>query len=58
MKELELALLQYQQNVEIPEVNLQFHPVIARAAALVGAFHRSCWFETTSLTRRAHLPGS
>lgn len=35
MKELELALLQYQQNVEIPEVNLQFHPVIARAAALV-----------------------
>lgn len=37
MKELELALLQYQQNVEIPEVNLQFHPVIARAAALVSA---------------------
>jgi dynein heavy chain 1 len=35
MKELELALLQYQQNIEIPEVNLVFHPVIQRAANLV-----------------------
>ncbi|CAI5743819.1 unnamed protein product [Peronospora destructor] len=32
MKELELALLQYQQNIEIPEVNLIFHPVIQKAA--------------------------
>ncbi|KAI9986672.1 hypothetical protein PInf_025627 [Phytophthora infestans] len=35
MKELELALLQYQQNIEIPEVNLVFHPVIQQAADLV-----------------------
>lgn len=35
MKELELALLQYQQNIEIPEVILVFHPVIQRAADLV-----------------------
>lgn len=35
MKELELALLQYQQNIEIPEVNLVFHPVIQRAADAV-----------------------
>ncbi|KUF96067.1 Polycystin-2 [Phytophthora nicotianae] len=35
MKELELALLQYQQNIEIPEVNLIFHPVIQQAAELV-----------------------
>ncbi|TDH68981.1 hypothetical protein CCR75_000940 [Bremia lactucae] len=35
MKELELALLQYQQNIEIPEVNLIFHPVIQQAADLV-----------------------
>uniref|UniRef100_K3WUC5 Dynein heavy chain, cytoplasmic n=1 Tax=Globisporangium ultimum (strain ATCC 200006 / CBS 805.95 / DAOM BR144) TaxID=431595 RepID=K3WUC5_GLOUD len=35
MKELELALLQYQQNIEIPEVNLVFHPIIQRAANLV-----------------------
>ncbi|RLN48678.1 hypothetical protein BBJ28_00009539 [Nothophytophthora sp. Chile5] len=35
MKELELALLQYQQNIEIPEVTLIFHPVIQRAADLV-----------------------
>ncbi|TMW64824.1 hypothetical protein Poli38472_008991 [Pythium oligandrum] len=35
MKELELALLQYQQNIEIPDVNLVFHPVIQRAADLV-----------------------
>jgi hypothetical protein len=58
MKELELALLQYQQNVEIPEVNLQFHPVIARAAALVGASQRPYWFEVTRLTRRVHDQGS
>ncbi|GLD93496.1 hypothetical protein PINS_up002088 [Pythium insidiosum] len=37
MKELELALLQYQQNIEIPEVNLVFHPIIQRAADLVRA---------------------
>ncbi|KAI9911312.1 hypothetical protein PsorP6_009030 [Peronosclerospora sorghi] len=35
MKELELALLQYQQNIEISEVNLVFHPVIQQAADLV-----------------------
>lgn len=35
MKELELALLQYQQNIEIPEVKLVFHPVIQNAASLV-----------------------
>nr|CCA15174.1 Cytoplasmic dynein 1 heavy chain 1 putative [Albugo laibachii Nc14] len=35
MKELELALLQYQQNIEIPEVKLVFHPVIQSAASLV-----------------------
>lgn len=35
MKELELALLQYQQNIEIPEVNLVFHPVIQQAAELM-----------------------
>lgn len=35
MKELELALLQYQQNIEIPEVNLVFHPVVQHAASLV-----------------------
>lgn len=39
MKELELALLQYQQNIEIPEVNLVFHPVIQRAANLVRELH-------------------
>lgn len=38
MKELELALLQYQQNIEIPEVNLVFHPIIQRAAGLVSGF--------------------
>ncbi|CCI40158.1 unnamed protein product [Albugo candida] len=35
MKELELALLQYQQNIEIPEVKLVFHPVIQNAASLI-----------------------
>jgi dynein heavy chain 1 len=35
MKELELALLQYQQNIEIPEINLSFHPSIQKAADLV-----------------------
>ncbi|CAH0489695.1 unnamed protein product [Peronospora farinosa] len=35
MKELELALLQYQQNIEIPEVNFIFHSMIQQAADLV-----------------------
>lgn len=48
MKELELALLQYQQNIEIPEVNLVFHPVVQRAATLVRQLPLRCCPHTHS----------
>jgi hypothetical protein len=53
MKELELALLQYQQNIEIPEVNLAFHPVIQRAADLVRSLDS---LETQTLANLSSLP--
>lgn len=50
MAELELSLLHLQQNVEIPEISLNIHPVVQKAVDKVWLQSRAASFEYSCLT--------